>query len=334
MTVKYGRVVYAFVPGHYENIAVPSGPRPVLLSYHYLKNTKAGALKELEKWRKYNQPWLMMIDSGVYTLRQKLGVSSTAAGSGVLREFTKEDWKRTKSKALEKKDMIDKYVREYIVFLKEAEGLFDVAIEMDLDYELGIKYADEYYQQIVEKIDSKKILRVWHHHERTFEDWENWVNDPAQAYLCVEGGTVLGRNEILYNRFVNLAKEKGKKVHILALTIPGFLRNVNVDTADSSTYVNGGRFATVKVPTLGEVCFSTVTDLSKQTASTNRHYKTLSSQDLEFCIEYFKSIGFTLNDALATGNEGFWKRTLMTIAYYDDYVDIPYIEKSSHEVMF
>lgn len=331
--VKYGRVVYAFVPAHFETIAKPSGPRPVLLSYYYLRNKENNGLKELEKWRKYSQPWTLIIDSGVYTLRAKLrlGISAT---SGRVKDFTKQDFEYVYNMTLQKKDKIDHHVRDYAQFLKDAEGFYDIAVEMDMDDWMGVQYSDIYYQWLCEKVSSTKIMRVWHQSGRNWDDWVRWCKDPTQPYLCIEGGTILGRNIDLYNKFIFEAHNYDKKVHILALTIPQILRDTPVNTTDSSTWVNGGRYATVKVPTLGEVCFSTETDLSKVTASSARHYTTLSKESLNYCLEYFKTIGFTMEETLATGSQGFINRSIMTLYYYDEYVDLPYIPKTIHESIF
>ncbi len=334
MAIKNGRVVYAFFSTELNSIAKPSGPRPVLISYYYLKDAKEGGLKRLEEWRKYSQPWTLILDSGVYTLRGQLKLGLKASSGNKLKEFTKQDFDYIYDLTLQKKDKIDEHVRGYAQFLKDAEGLYDIAVEMDMDDWMGVQYSDIYYEWLCEKVSSTKIMRVWHQSGRNWADWVSWCNDPTQSYLCVEGGTILGRNITLYNKFIFEAHKMNKKVHILALTIPQVLRDTPVDTTDSSTYSNGGRFATVKVPNLGEICFSTKTDLSKATTSSGRHYVALSKEDLEFCVNYFQSIGFTLEQILATGDEGRCNRSIATLFYYDEYVDLDYIPKSNHEEIF
>lgn len=332
MTVKHGRVVYAFnpTPSFLEKIAKVSGPRPILLSYYYLK--KKNGLKTLEEWRKYSQPWILILDSGVYSLRNKLKLGMTAT-SGASKEFSKEDREHIFSQSLQQKDLIDKHVKDYIQFLHDAEGLYDVAVEMDMDDWMGVGYSDIYYKWMCEKISSHKIMRVWHQSGRTFEDWLEWVKDSTQSYLCVEGGTILGRNVELYNKFIYPAQQAGKKVHILAMTIPQILRDTPVNTTDSSTFINGGRFGTIKVPGLGEITFSNRTDLSKSSPATARHYVALAPNDLDYCKEYFRTMGYSFDDIL-NHPESHYLRVVLTLAYYDEYVDVPYVEKPSHVEIF
>lgn len=332
---KSGRIVYAFVPSEnrLEKLAKPAGPRPVLLSYYLLKTEKTDPIGLLEKWWNYSRPYTLIIDSGVYSLRKKLGVNSTASGSAMLKELREEDWKKIRGEALKKKSEVDAYVAEYISFLKKADSFYTVAIEMDLDYEFGIKYSDEYYEQITSKIDSKRIMRIWHHQERTFEDWLSWCNDPKQDWLGIEGGTVLSRDIDLYNRFIQPAHDAGKKVHILAMTVPQIFRDTLVTTADSSSFVQQAQYGTVRIPILGSVYFGHLIDLSKIKAS-DMCYKVLRPDEAKFCDDYLASIGFTAEDAMLDGSQGFFNRAIMNLLYYDKYVDIPYAEKSKQETLF
>ena len=319
--VKYGRIVYAFSPSlsMLENVAKRAGPRPILLSYFYLR--KRTGLKALEKWRKFSKPWTLFIDSGVYTLQTRLGIQAT--GTSAFQDYTEEDWADFRKVMLAEKDEIDAYVNDYTQFLKDAEGLYDVAIEMDVDNLMGVEYSDLYYEQLLNACDSHKLMRVWHASGRDYQSWLEWTKNPNMTWMALEGGTTHNRDPKFYNKMTWPAKKNGKKVHILALTIPRILRSVPIDTTDSSTFVNGGRYGTIKIPGMGEIGFSTTTDLTKKTSSSSRHYTTLNEEDFNWCLEYFKENGFTFEE-LTSDKLAHYNRIVLTLEYYDKYIDLPF----------
>lgn len=323
-----GRLYYSFNPSDsmYENLAVPSGPRPTLLSAFYLIGQKGNkideGLKTLEKWRKYSTGYALMLDSGVFTIRAKLGFN--VHQSTQFNSMTDGQKKALIDKSTEQIEVMEKYVTGYCTFLKQAEGLYDSAVDMDVDQFLGTDYADKYYQRLCETIEPRKIMRVYHQIYRKWEVWEEWLKSPDTEYLCVEGGMMHARDPEYYRNFINLAHDYGKRVHVLALTVPDFMKKVPVDTTDSSTFVNGGRYGSIKVPGIGEITFSDKTDLTKNTAATGKHYKNLPAGQLETCKRWFALHGFTMEKVL----EDHYTRSILNIFYHDAVVDVPYQPQS------
>lgn len=320
------RIIHAFTPSNslFNKVAVPSGPRPILISFWFLnKGSKVSfdkALKNLERWRKFSEGYLLLIDSGVYSLQGQLASNMTATKRALVND--KASLERIQSEGQEREVEIEAYVHRYADFLQKADGLYDYAIEMDVCNFMGGQYSDKYFEILVDKVPKRKLMRVWHQASRSWEDWLEWVQDPDFEYFCIEGGLVHGRNPELYQKFIRQSRAHNKRVHILALTVPEFLKKVDCDTSDSSTFVNGGRFGTVKVPNLGEITFSTATDLTRNTASSARHYTRLSEIELAYCLDWFKQWGYTLDDVL--GPEGHYIRIILNIRFNDKVLNVPY----------
>jgi hypothetical protein len=323
-----GRLYYSFNPSEsmLENLAKPSGPRPTLISVFYLIGQKGNkveeGLKTLEKWRKYSEGYALMLDSGVFTLRSKLGFG---IHQGVqIKTMTEEGRNQLQSKGLKNLDEMDGYVKSYCRFLQLAEGLYDSAVEMDVDHFMGIDHADRYYKQICDAIGPRRVMRVFHQMFRTWSDWEEWMKDPETEFHCMEGGIMHKRDPEFYRTYINLAHANKKRIHVLALTVPDFMKKVPTDTSDSSTFVNGGRYGSIKVPGIGEITFSDKTDLTKNTAATNKHYKNITAGQLETCKRWFALHGFTMEKVL----EDHYTRSILNIFYHDAVVDVPYQPQS------
>lgn len=330
-----GRVVYAFNPSNHflEGIAIPSGPRSVLLSYWYLKSDKDG--KQLKRWWDYvTRDYTLFVDSGVHSFKAKATISTTKTAYHALLPVDKDSIELP-SEVLE--DM-DAYVDKFLNYAEAHYDHFDWVFEMDCDEFTSIEKADQYYNQMVERIGPDKIIRVWHS-TRTFEDWKRWCEDPTIKYLSIEGGVQHSRNPDFYDKFVRYAHKYGKKVHVLALTTKNFLKQVNIDTTDSSTFINGGRFASVKVPGVGDVIFSQLTFAkneeiedpfdqdTKPSAAMRMHYSKLSKEQLANCVAWFEENGYTLEDVLSKATLGAHIRSTLNILYFDKVVDKEYREQ-------
>ena len=103
------------------------------------------ALSRLEMWRKNSLPWPMFIDSGVYSLQAKLGTGLTATGARAFAELSASERKIIRDRLSHIEGTIAELVEWYAKFLKAADGLWDYAIEMDVDNFLGVEYSDKYY---------------------------------------------------------------------------------------------------------------------------------------------------------------------------------------------
>lgn len=309
--MRAGRITYAFNAknrDHFEEVAVPSGKRPILLSAFYLNNDP----KLLEKWRKYSYPHKLILDSGIYTYKSKLGYDVKGL---IYHQLTAEEQIWFIRDAQEKVgDDIEAFAREYRDFLKASDGLFDAAVDLDVDEFLGVPQADKFYRMLCEGVPSDKVIRVWHT-TRSFDDWIMWCEDPDISYLAIEGGRQHKRDPITYRRFVNYAVENGKNTHVLALTTAEFLRKVPVTTVDSSSFLQGGRHAQVWVPRLGVISFG-------RKVSNKRHFSRLTTMQQEHTEQWAKRVGMTIKDF----SESWTNRCVANLHYFDEYVDVPYKE--------
>jgi hypothetical protein len=185
-----------------------------------------------------------------------------------------------------------------------------------------VDVADDLYRMICEGIGKRRVIRVWHAASRDWENWERWCDDPGIEYLAIEGADQHNRNINFYQKFVNRAN--GKKVHLLATTIERFQRRVNSFTVDSSTFLQGGRQATITVPHLKNVSFA-------EQKKPPDHYTRLSLEDLEYVKWYTKYLGFEWEDVV---ND--WPtRSAVNLKYSDCFIDVDYqLDKVTQERLF
>lgn len=302
------RITYAFAPtrAYLEEVATPSGKRPILLSAYYLKfNTT-----KLEAWRRYNHPKLLLIDSGVYTFKAKLGYS---IGTMIYNRLSPETQEHFQTEGLATiGDDIEAFATRYAAFLKEAEGLYDFAVDLDVDELVGLELAERCYEIILSQIPPERIIRVWHS-TRPREDWIKWCKDPNIKYLAIEGGIQHRRDPDVYNRFINHSRRHGKRVHVFALTTRDFLCRVPLDTCDSSTFSEGARFGTAHIPDVGRVAFG-------ERLKTVKHFDTHEQAQQEKVIEWLKAKGLSLDMM----RESWEVRCLANLYYFDEVIDVPY----------
>lgn len=310
------RVIFAFNPDlrFLRTIAEPEGDMDILISFHYLQGKKQD--KMVRGWgeftKKYNR-WLY-IDSGVFSIRKQYGVLDY----GRWKDLTPDMKDHVRLNSDQQQEVIE-FTDRYIDFLKTNYDYYDWAFEMDCDEFTSIDFANSLYNRMKEVIGPHKIIRVWHS-SRSFDDWVKWCKDPEMEYLGIEGLTVHSRNADFYNKFIDLAHKHGKKVHVLAITTKEFLRDTSVDSVDSSTWVNGGRFASMIIPEVGHVIFSEQTDLTKDTSAVRMHYSLLNDYDMQKALDWFKECGFTLEDVLKDKTEGANIRCRINIQYFKKYV--------------
>ncbi|MBU2072755.1 MAG: hypothetical protein KKA68_21180 [Gammaproteobacteria bacterium] len=308
-----GRIFYAFSPGKgmLEQVAEPAGPRPILVSAYYLqKKKKDGDI--LEGWYEYAKPYPLLLDSGVFTFRDKLGFGFKQGLHFHL--MTDDDKGVVLGRGLTNQTEMDDFVDSYILYLKKNKGLYDYVVEMDVDEFMGVEVADIYYKKLCEAIPNEQIIRVWHS-TRTFENWIEWCETPSISYLAIEGSSQHGRDPQFYRKFIDYARQHGKKTHVFALTAPTFLTRVDVDTVDSSSFAVGGRYALVYTP-IGCVSFA------KQTTKNNKkNYYHLTDDDRVAVDSWITSKGFTIEDI----QDSWQSRNILNLFYFDDFVDVPYV---------
>jgi len=254
-----GRVIFALSLSRARLAAtvLKSDIRNILVSYHFVYSqaktyTGSRSMNRL-MYDLANRSDCVFIDSGVFTIRNKLTGSSVAQGDAAVlaagaknrSRIIREHWSEIKA-----------YVESYGRWLRQHPDLWDWAFDMDVDQFLGVPIADQFYAYLSDQLDeSKRIIRIWHS-TRSWDDWKKWCESGQYAYLAVGGGQAFGYDPHFYRRFVEVAHKNGVKMHVLAATDPKFMQQVDFDTGDSSSWTAGSRYGYIFTP-FGEVTFAT-----------------------------------------------------------------------------
>ena len=278
----------------------------VLLSYFYIiekaKNLD-DTIKLLTNWRRLCTGKLL-IDSGIFTLMTKKGV--TFGGNPNEHHLIQNS-----SYSQE----ISEYTLKYVDFLNNTRELWDYAIDMDADLLLPVDYVDRLHIKTLElaKFRSEKMIRVYHSvRENVNEWWERLCKNHDYEWVGIES---IGHrwNPQFYKPLISIAHSQGKKVHILAASSKRFFERVEMDSADSSSHLNGGRNMSIFSP-WGEIHFGTYDDSRK-------HYSHLGCKERDILMDKLYEAGFTWEDMFIREN-----RILYNIWYMSKHWDVPYVE--------
>jgi hypothetical protein len=138
----------------------------------------------------------------------------------------------------------DEYIERYAQFINENN--IDLFFELDIDSVVGLKEVERLRDKL-ETLTNKKSIPVWH-------------KSRGQAYwlaMCEEydyvaiGGIASGEIKKDEYRFfptlINLAKERGAKVHGLGFTSVPLLFKYRFYSVDSTTWNVGGKYGNVCV---------------------------------------------------------------------------------------
>ena len=306
------RYVAAMQPSDWyiDNILAYVHPPKLLFSFYYfkpkeLKSNEIPRVLLVSKELKSE----VFIDSGIYTLKtQQKGLFSLTIAYWQMPE---EEKKAIVSKCMEKYNEYSAFANRYIDFLTKIEGYYNWAFDLDVDQFLGIDVADEFYERIVSAgIEREKIIRIWHS-SRSFDDWVSWCEGGQHPYLAIEGGFEHRRNPTFYNKMVKVARDNNVKVHVMAITDKKFFARVPVDTGDSSTYTEGGRYGVVRTP-WGLVSFGK----AGKGLSLTRHYDTISEHRKEAMDAYFAKMGYDVEQL----REEYKERIKINLEYFIKYI--------------
>jgi hypothetical protein len=266
----------------------------VLASYYYLHDNNRAINKVLEFVDKTKAK--VYIDSGIYSLKGKLGITV----SKPIWQFTEQDRADMLKKSREKGKDYDTFFEAYMKFMQKYYDNFDHFFNFDVEEFLGFDYVDKYTDIQLEAFPEKAIV-VWHQ----VRGWQAW-KDMCQKYdyLSVCGGYELRYNVPFYRA---LLKEVQGKCHALALSSPYYVTRIDCDSCDSTSWLMGGKYADVYTPLgMKKVNFG-----KKQMPDSFNCQSELVKKEL---AEYFKSIGFTIDDLY----EGYKSRIRANIIFFKD----------------
>ncbi len=305
-----GRVIFAlsFSPSRLKSTFFPTPVENVLISYYYIQSENKERYKvqtqlvaDVRKKAKK-----VFIDSGIFTLKTKYVKGFSVSGSFLV--MPKDQVNKFRHEATKNIKMFDRFARRYTKWLTKFDRLYDWAFDLDVDEFLGKDIADRYYQILKETIPNpRKIIRVWHGLDRTWDDWVRWCESGEHDYLAVEGGGSHSMDYDFYRRMIAKAHEHGIKVHVLAATSADFMKNVPCDTADSSSWMTGSRYGYIYTP-YGKISFG------KKTAPSMNHWDTLPKEHKAKIMEWLHTAGVAHR---ISEFKHYWEpRELANIAYF------------------
>jgi len=144
-----------------------------------------------------------------------------------------------------KEKLLDKYVIEYGNWLKENKDIYEYFFEMDVDFLVGIKKVEE-YRKFLEECAEQQCIPVWHIN-RGLEYWKMMVKD--YDYVAI-GGLVTGEITDMekYAPFlIDIAHKNNCKVHGLGYTKTKYLKYIDFDSVDSSSWFGGRRYGNLDI---------------------------------------------------------------------------------------
>lgn len=138
----------------------------------------------------------------------------------------------------------DGYVKKYINFLKETKS--KLFFELDIDAVVGLNKV-EYYRNKIEDAIGIPPIPVWHKERK----WE-YYQMMCEKYPYVALGTTKANPEGVQMRaepqvlktFIDYAHEKGAKIHGLGFTSTKWLKVLNFDSVDSTSW-NSAQYGSI-----------------------------------------------------------------------------------------
>lgn len=156
----------------------------------------------------------IMIDSGAFSFMQGTDISNV-------------DW--------------DQYVERYAKFINEHK--IDLFIELDIDSIVGLEEVERLRRKL-ERLTGKKCIPVWHR-SRGRDYWLKMIDEYEYVAL---GGVVSGKGTkeakqyiSLFPWFLQQARKKNTKVHILGFTTIPLLKKYRPHSVDSTAWIYGNR---------------------------------------------------------------------------------------------
>lgn len=190
----------------HENVIKNNTPKYILESFQYIKSWQVELLKQIDDF---------LLDSGAFTFIQNNYKSEI-------------EW--------------DEYIERYAAFINECN--INHFFELDIDSVIGYDKVIEYRHKL-EKLTNKQCIPVWHK-SRGVEEYKRHCQE--YPYVSIGGYVIKELNANDYKAFpsmINYAHEKGAKVHCLGFTSTTKLNEYRFDSVDSTTWINGARFANV-----------------------------------------------------------------------------------------
>ena len=134
------------------------------------------------------------------------------------------------------------YIEKYANFINEND--IKHFCELDIDSVVGFDKVLKYRKRL-EQLTNKQCIPVWHK-PRGIEEYKK---DCAEYEYVAIGGYVIKELKIsdyaAFPSMIKYAHDNNARVHCLGFTSTTRLKDYRFDSVDSTTWINGARFANV-----------------------------------------------------------------------------------------
>lgn len=317
--MMYWDNTYSIIPHH------PYGrPFNILLTYYYMQQlypSLSDCVNLLKLYRRdIAKEGKIFIDSGIYTLKAKLGFHILDSG------WTETDKIVAREQAQKELPEFRKYVDKYAEFLRASKGIWDYAIDFDADQFLGSDITDQLYNRLLQQsaLDSHDIVRVYHIARPNTTAWWNRLCTSGQhKCLAIEGGALHKWSPRFYKPLIDVAHQHNVTVHVFAAGSKSFLRDIPCDTADSTTHLVGSRFGRVFTPG-GKI------NMSHKILGEDHYNNLLPAYREQLCKMWKEEYGYTAQQLQSS----YEIRCLINIWHMNRFWDVPYIEREGAIPLF
>ena len=140
------------------------------------------------------------------------------------------------------KDNVDfeQYLDEYISFINKHDVKY--FFELDIDSVVGYEEVKRLRRKLEAKT-GKKCIPVWHK-SRGLEEWKKMCEE--YDYVAIGGivtKEIKQKEYLILNKLIDIAHKEGCLVHGLGFTHTQYIKIVNFDSVDSTTWTYGQRYA-------------------------------------------------------------------------------------------
>jgi len=189
------------------------GVKNILLTFYYLKDKNDEKIKEMfDELKKENIN--IFLDSGAFSFMY----SSSEKPSF---------------------EVLEDYVKEYILFLKKYKDYLEIYVELDVDKVIGLENTLKLRQNMID--EGLNPVLVHHFETRTDEMWEEACkNNKIVAMGSIAQGEQLNIGKIA--SLLNIANKYKTKVHGFGFTRLDLLNKLKFYSVDSTSWLGGNKF--------------------------------------------------------------------------------------------
>lgn len=202
---SYTKYISAAIDNLYEDYDVEYSPY-LLMSYYYISRPACELIEKYDKNR-------LLIDSGAFSFM-----------TGTQSEISWEE-----------------YIKKYAEFI----NAYDIKnfVELDIDAVVGYEKVKQ-LREMLETLTGKKCIPVWHK-SRGLDEFYKSCED--YDYIALGGLvnkeiSIGGENIRAFNTLTRYAWQHGTRIHALGYTRTATLKQCSFYSADSTTWLNGGRY--------------------------------------------------------------------------------------------